>query len=322
MIQVMCYRKWPLGAVFALVASLVLAGCVRSTQAPLYQGSRWNTTGVSEPEPAEHPTPGLVTVRKGDTLYRIAQTYNDPLKDLIAANGLKRPYRLVSGQKLRLPSPRYHTVGRGDTVFSVSRQYEVPLSGLSLLNEINAPYKIRVGQRLRLPAYANLDAASNVATGSIRSASPRNKPVIAPRRSKRQLLPPPSKLGGAKGFSWPVRGPVISNYGSKGSGLHNDGINISVRRGTPVRASKAGVVTYAGNELKGYGNLLLIKHADGFVTAYAHNNKLLVRRGDIVKQGAVIAEAGSTGSVSVAQVHFEIRRGRRAVNPKNYLPGA
>lgn len=323
--------KLPVG----VLLSLMLVGC-SGTLAPVYQGSRWAAaSNASEPEPAEQPTPGIVTVRGGDTLYRLARTYNTPLQDLISRNNLTPPYRLMPGDKLYLPSPRYYTVARDDTVYSVSHAYEVPVLRIAELNEIDAPYNIRVGQRLRLPADADFAAASPYATGTISSGSarstswlasasspPNKKPTATARNGTRAAVSALSNFGGTQGFTWPVRGRVISNYGPKRDGLHNDGINISVKRGTPVHAAKRGVVTYAGNELKGYGNLLLIKHDDGFVTAYAHNNRLLVSRGDIVEQGEIIAEAGSTGAVSSAQLHFEIRRGRRAFDPTNYLPGA
>ncbi|MGH7087479.1 MAG: peptidoglycan DD-metalloendopeptidase family protein [Stellaceae bacterium] len=122
------------------------------------------------------------------------------------------------------------------------------------------------------------------------------------------------------GFLWPVRGRIISSFGTGPDGLHNDGINIAAAAGTPMVAAEAGEVAYAGNELKGYGNLVLIKHPDGYVTAYAHNQTLLVKRGDHVQRGQPIARIGATGAVSEPQLHFEIRRGPRALDPIEYLP--
>lgn len=120
-------------------------------------------------------------------------------------------------------------------------------------------------------------------------------------------------------FRWPVKGRVISNYGAKPSGGRNDGINIAVPEGTSVKAAENGVVAYAGNELKGYGNLVLIRHSNNWVTAYAHNKELFVRRGDTIKRGQIIAKAGKTGSVKTPQLHFEIRKGAQAVDPTQYL---
>jgi murein DD-endopeptidase MepM/ murein hydrolase activator NlpD len=129
----------------------------------------------------------------------------------------------------------------------------------------------------------------------------------------------PAQEAGSLTFRWPVKGRVISGYGSKPGGLRNEGINIAVPEGTDVRAAEAGVVAYAGNELKGYGNLVLIRHEGGWVTAYAHNKDLFVKRGDTVKRGDVISKAGQTGSVSSPQVHFEVRKGATAMDPMRFL---
>jgi len=137
----------------------------------------------------------------------------------------------------------------------------------------------------------------------------------APRTSRAVALPRSSRGG----FIWPVSGRVVSRFGSIGKGLQNDGINILARKGTPVRAAQNGVVAYAGNELRGFGNLLLVKHEGGWISAYAHNAELLVRTGQKVRRGQVISRVGSTGSVDKPQLHFELRRGNRAVNPERYL---
>ncbi|MGE3783660.1 MAG: murein hydrolase activator EnvC [Alphaproteobacteria bacterium] len=122
---------------------------------------------------------------------------------------------------------------------------------------------------------------------------------------------------------WPVRGRVVSGYGATTGGGHNAGINIAAARGAPVRAVDSGVVAYAGNEIRGYGNLVLVKHPNGLISAYAHLDSLLVNRGDSVSRGQVIAKVGNTGGVSEPQLHFELRRGKKAVDPRELLtPGA
>lgn len=130
---------------------------------------------------------------------------------------------------------------------------------------------------------------------------------------------PPPDGAQEEGFLWPVSGDVISAFGPKGNGLFNDGINIAAARGAPVRAAESGVVAYAGNELRGFGNMILIKHADGWVTAYAHADELMVAKGERVSKGQVIARVGSTGSVETPQLHFEMRKGKKAVDPMQYL---
>ena len=123
-------------------------------------------------------------------------------------------------------------------------------------------------------------------------------------------------------FRWPARGRVISSSGAMANGQQNDGINLALPEGTPVHAAEDGVVAYAGSELKGYGNLVLVRHSNGFVTAYAHASEILVKRGDQVRRGQVIAKSGQTGNVTSPQLHFEIRKGSAPVDPTQYLPGA
>jgi murein DD-endopeptidase MepM/ murein hydrolase activator NlpD len=118
-----------------------------------------------------------------------------------------------------------------------------------------------------------------------------------------------------------VRGRIITGFGPKTNGQQNDGINLAVPEGTSVKAADDGVVAYAGNELKGYGNLVLVRHSSGYVTAYAHASELMVKRGDQVKRGQVIAKAGQTGNVASPQLHFEIRKGATPVDPTQFLSG-
>ena len=130
-------------------------------------------------------------------------------------------------------------------------------------------------------------------------------------------LTPPALAGR---FAWPLKGRIIGGFGPRESGLHNDGLNIAAPIGTPIQAAENGVVVYAGNELRGFGNLLLIKHADGWVTAYAHADTLKVGRGDQVRRGDIIATVGDSGNVGQPQLHFEIRKGQQAIDPRKHLP--
>jgi murein DD-endopeptidase MepM/ murein hydrolase activator NlpD len=188
---------------------------------------------------------------------------------------------------------------------------------------------LSVGQKVKLPAGGSLPAEPQQA-----QASPDDELAPGPAKAEDRVIaeqvptPAPAETGqiaappadaGMPALRWPVRGKVISAYGSKPNGLKNEGINIAVPEGTSIRAAENGVVAYAGNELKGYGNLVLIRHDGGWVTAYAHAKELLVKRGDTVKRGDVIAKAGQTGSVSSPQLHFEIRKGATAMDPVKYL---
>lgn len=158
-------------------------------------------------------------------------------------------------------------------------------------------------------------------TASLDCPTPRAKPGWynpdpAPVTQPAAYTPVPS---GAPAFTWPVQGRVIDNFGSTNSGGRNDGINIGTALGTPIHAAAAGQISYAGNELRGYGNLILIKHDGGYVTAYAHADRIVVNRGDYVAKGQIIGYAGQTGDVHSPQLHFEIRRGVQPVNPLSML---
>ncbi len=170
---------------------------------------------------------------------------------------------------------------------------------------------------------------------TIPAAGPRS-PAAAPQQSAHlaQANPQPDEpateapikaseaTGALPTFRWPVRGKVITGYGAKTNGKSNDGINLAVPEGTPVKAAEDGVVAYSGNELKGYGNLVLVRHSNGYVTAYAHASELLVKRGDTIKRGQVIAKSGQSGEVGSPQLHFEIRKGSQPVDPLQFLSGA
>jgi murein DD-endopeptidase MepM/ murein hydrolase activator NlpD len=159
---------------------------------------------------------------------------------------------------------------------------------------------------------AGTTTANPASTASVAPAAVTPSPPAQAPATPETVTPPPR---GSGKFLWPVNGKVVSVFGVKDGGQHNDGINIAAPLGTPVHAADNGVVVYAGNELRGFGNLLLIRHADGWVSAYAHCDALLVKRGDQVKRGQVIARVGQTGAVSSPQLHFELRKSGQAVDP-------
>ncbi|WP_417453348.1 peptidoglycan DD-metalloendopeptidase family protein [Kiloniella sp.] len=271
------------------------------------------------------------TVNRGDTVYSISRKRRVSIRELIILNRLSPPYKLLVGQAIKLPVSKEHVVIAGDTLYSISRRYGVETTALVKINKINPPYALYVGQRLNLPALRqdNVVRSASVSPSTnrpnITSAVPKTSaktPVRSaiPASPKNFTGPVPKPLPRSfSNFLRPVKGKVISSFGAKEGGIHNDGINIAARRGTSVKAAENGVVVYAGSELKGFGQMLLIKHSDGWVTAYAHTDQLLVGRGQRVKRGQDIARVGSTGNVSKPQLHFEIRKGSEAVNPNKLL---
>ena len=231
------------------------------------------------------------------------------------------------------------TVEKGDTLYSLSRKYEIPVNDLAVLNKLNAPFTLSVGQKLKVPQLNKTVKSDKVITGPTKIAKT-EKPVVKSTPVKKEVktkesvvvknepkkissdpqkqLPKITARSSAK-FSWPVRGKILSQYGAKNGGLFNDGINISAPMGTSVKAAENGVVAYAGNEVKGMGNLIIVQHSDGWMTVYAHLDSMNVKRGTKLSVGQIIGKIGKTGKVSQPQLHFEIRKGTKAYNPVDYL---
>lgn len=292
---------------------------VPSRYAPPYEAA---DAGVAPMPVTSTPLPssGIEKVGPGDTLYAISRRTGVPVRDLISANRLAPPYRLAVGQEIRVPNVQVHVVAKGDTGYSISRAYGVNLADLMALNNVRPPYTLAIGQRLSLPGGAEAEAVTPAVPSTV--PSPDGGGTYAERRRETEVVgrvtaaPPPRR---SSTFTWPLTGTIVARYGPTGSGQHNDGINILAPAGTPVKAAEDGVVVYASNALVGYGNLLLVKHAGGWITAYAHNERLLVRQGQKVTRGQVVARVGNTGGVREPQLHFEIRQGRQALDPLRFL---
>jgi murein DD-endopeptidase MepM/ murein hydrolase activator NlpD len=298
------------------------------------------------------------TARSGDNVYKIAQYLGIDTRALIDRNNLSPPYALAPGQLLRVPPPETVRAQDGDTLFSIARSYGADQSEIVKLNNLSPPYQLTPGQEIKLPTTTTSKSAITATTEDAPAienapvvAQDLTKPIVikqeemdlpkgATQAKPEQKLgkpvsetklasiekPAPAKpspkvpLGtGVPTFSWPVNGSTLSDYGAKAGGRHNDGINIGAPLGTPVRTAAAGDVVYTGDTIAGFGNLILIRHSGGYATAYAHLQKVLVKQGDHVSSGQSIAQIGKTGNVSSPQLHFEIRKGTQAVNPKPYL---
>jgi murein DD-endopeptidase MepM/ murein hydrolase activator NlpD len=234
-----------------------------------------------------------------------------------------------------------HVVNPGDTLASIARHNHVSVVELARANNLEPTAPLKLGTRLNVPAKVAAAAPAPTApaatqpAATLPAAGTKMAAIGQPQSARLAQASPtpeetqaeaPVKASEATGalptFRWPVRGKVIAGYGAKTNGKSNDGINLAVPEGTPVKAAEDGVVAYSGNELKGYGNLILIRHSNGYVTAYAHASELLVKRGDTIKRGQVIAKSGQSGEVGSPQLHFEIRKGSQPVDPLQFLNGA
>jgi murein DD-endopeptidase MepM/ murein hydrolase activator NlpD len=273
---------------------------------------------------------GMVTVRAGDTVYAIARRTGASPNDIITMNRLRAPYTLSVGQSLRVPSggeattlrqnasvtskpsTRTHLVRSGDTLYSIARSNGLSIQELARANGLRQPYTLSVGQSLKVPG-------GNAIT--VREKAPQREASVSatPSEIARVSYTKPEVKAEPSMFDWPLKGAILNKYSNGQRGKRNDGINIAAPIGTPVRAAADGEVVYRGGDLEGYGNLLLVKHDGGFVTAYAHNDVMLVKKGDRIRQGQVIAKVGQTGSATEPQLHFEIRENLKAVDPLAFL---
>jgi murein DD-endopeptidase MepM/ murein hydrolase activator NlpD len=256
---------------------------------------------VSKPVAAAAGPSSVHIVNRGDTLMSIARRNNVPVGELAKANNLDHTAKLSLGMKLTVPGSKSAAVAPAaqPVVAAAAAQPAAPVAApaTKMAAAGGPPQAARLAQ-----------ATSNVAE---------EKPVVEAASVKSS-----EATGALPTFRWPVRGKVITSYGAKTNGKSNDGINLAVPEGTPVKAAEDGVVAYSGNELKGYGNLVLVRHSNGYVTAYAHASELMVKRGDTIKRGQIIAKSGQSGEVGSPQLHFEIRKGSSPVDPLQFLNGA
>jgi murein DD-endopeptidase MepM/ murein hydrolase activator NlpD len=264
---------------------------------------------VAEPVVAKPAKRGAAhTVQSGETLFALGRKYGVSPYAIAEANGLDKDKQLAVGQQVKIPGAMQ--AKQATATEEVAEIEPAPKPKAIKIATKKAPLSLTEEQQ------ADADAADGET--AIGEAPKKAVAEVKPKVQERVVADVPASPTGLN-LRWPVKGKVLSGYGNKPGGLKNEGINISVPEGTSIRAADSGVVAYAGNELKGYGNLVLIRHAGGYVTAYAHAKNLVVKRGDKVERGGVIGTAGQTGSVSSPQLHFEVRKGATALDPIKYL---
>ncbi len=279
---------------FTLAALVLVAGCARTSGPPRFA----DVTPPPVVAPVAPPKPAWVA-------------------------------RKVVPDAVTVPGGRLHTVKAGETGIAIARAYGVEWQEVVTANKLKAPYTIEVGDKLLLPTKQQVAAMTleqraaafrididDLITGAEPAAPPQRTASATPPA----LKPLPAVTGPAPRFAWPLDGRVLASFGAKPGGRFNDGVDLKATLDEPVRATADGVVAYAGNALPGFGNLILIKHADGWVSAYGHNASMAVARGAKVSKGQVIARAGATGTAAEPQLHFELRRGRQAIDPQKLLP--
>ena len=285
-------------------------------------------------KPVEKVVPNVISEEKVKEIkqQKTVKTEEKVIKETVKPNSTKR----VDVTEI--------TVAKGDTLYSLSRKYQIPVNDLAVMNKLSVPFNLSVGQKLKVPKLSDVQTKPAVTvkkpvdkkaesksvkttTTAVAKAKPVKQPDTKVKEKPKETKTTTTKQSSTQKiatrssskFSWPVRGKILSGYGPKNGGLVNDGINISAPLGTPVKAAENGVVAYAGNEVKGMGNLIIIQHSDGWMTVYAHLNSMDVKRGAHVSVGQAIGKIGKTGKVDKPQLHFEVRKGTKSYNPTNYL---
>ncbi|MGE0151680.1 MAG: peptidoglycan DD-metalloendopeptidase family protein [Reyranellaceae bacterium] len=263
---------------------------------------------------AEAGTPAIYVVAGGDTVNGIARRFNVAPQTIIERNNLQPPYTIRTGQWLEVPAS-------GAAMAAAPAPASTGMITPGSVSSEPLPPPSDAGSTAVSPAPAASPPSSAGAPTSVTPAAPPataapaapSAPAVAPA-TQTAARPAPVPSGPVR-FDWPLRGQIVSGFGPQSGGVQNDGINIAAARGTPVKAAAAGNVLYAGEEVRGFGKLVLIGHADGYVTAYAHNDELNVVRGASVAPGQVIAKVGQSGNVTSPQLHFEIRQRNKAIDP-------
>lgn len=331
------------GSLIALGSTMALAACIprggddfrigRNSEIPMDQPQLVPEKAIVAETPSWSPAVvgrnarQVVTqayiVQPGDSLFRITTKTGAGATAIADANNLQPPFAIRSGDRLQIPGGLYHKVGTGETGIAIARAYGVVWADIVMMNGLQPPYTLQVGQNLLLPSTASYESAPAEMTPESRAAAfTLNIDDIVtggePAGLAEATPVPLTRFSG--GFTWPLQGSIIGRFGSQGGGRVNDGVNIAAPSGATIHAAAPGAVVYSGNEIGVFGGLVLIDHGAGWVTAYGHLGRLNVVKGDRVTAGQAVGTVGETGYVTQPQLHFEIRKDRKPLDPLMKLP--
>lgn len=219
---------------------------------------------------------------------------------------------------IKRPQRHVHIVHKGDTLYSIGKLYGVDYHVLARRNRVRYPYTIYVGQRIYIKSTAPRPSYIPISKEKKQIYRKKSSTKPSSKTSRKKKTKPKARYSGVN-LRWPIHGKVTSNFGKRNRRMH-DGIDISAKLGTPVHAAASGEVVYSDQRISGYGKLIIIRHSRDMFTAYAHNQRNLVRKGDRVQSGDLIARVGRSGRATAPHLHFEVRRGKTPVNPLAYLP--
>jgi lipoprotein NlpD len=252
------------------------------------------------------PLNGMIFVKKDETIYSIANKYKVVPKEIIEDNNLKKPYNLKPNQILFLRNKNFYVVRSGDDLDIISLKFAVNKLDIINLNKLSKPYKLKVGNKILIPEKKDYSVVDLIIDRKVYNKEP--KVIKNYKSSNTKLLNSPK-------FIWPSKGQIIKDFGVFGKGQHYDGIDIKIPTNSPIYSVYEGTVAFTGSEIKKFGNLILIKHKNGWLSAYSNLGRFNVKQGAVIKKGQIIAYS----SKNIEYFHFQLRHNRNPVNPIRYL---
>ncbi len=310
-----------------IVFFIFFSSCISSGK---FENFSYKKKGLSVVENAplriqkeDFPLSGKITVKNNDNIYDISMRYGLTPQSIIRDNNLKSPFKLSNGQEIKLTPNNYHIIKKGDNLFSLSQRYAVSQFQIANLNNLNDPFELTIGDKLLIPknndfsVLEEFDSKKNNNINNKIIIIPKNENINKRKEVNKKLVEPNFS---DNNFSWPLRGEIVNEFGPVAKGVHNDGVNISASQGTPVATTAPGEVVYIGKNLKSFGTLVLVKHEGRIISAYAHlQNNINISEGSNLKAGDIIGYVGSTGKVETPQLHFEVRKNRIPINPRDII---
>ena len=278
------------------ISSLLLSNCSKGPIVTDIVKGVYDSSKIKEETKSKK-----IKIVTGDSLDSISKKHKVTKKELIRFNKIKYPYILKPGKFIKIPVSKRYKIKKGDTLYKIAKCSSTNVLEIKNKNTNLNEKRLIVGSVINLPYY------------SIDNCKLKSKKIAKKNRSIKK------SIKSKEIFIWPVQGSIITYFGKQKGGRKNDGINIISVKGNPVRAAMTGKVIYRGNELLAWGNLIIIKHKNNWTTAYAHLDKLLVKKGEIIKTGDIIASVGATGNVDKSQLHFQVRKNSKPLDPMKFL---
>jgi murein DD-endopeptidase MepM/ murein hydrolase activator NlpD len=301
--------------------SFILSTCTTSKLAPVeHRGEYFYGFKMEDQGNFRLKHPQFIIASQNDSYKKISRIYNIPLDELLLANNETNKRKLTIGEKIFLPQAAYHTVVHGEDLELISDMYHISQNKIKKTNNLTTA-EVQPGQVLRIA----IQKVLTINHTSHSQSSEEHNLISPPDSEIREVIVQDLTTRSVHNqlssqFIWPVKGKIIKNFNTSDNNNRSEGINIEANLHTPILAAEEGKVVYVGSELKGYGKMIIIKHPNGWLSAYAHQNQFNVSKGSLVKKGDIIGFVGDSGTVNSPQLYFAIRKGLQSYDPLELLP--